>query len=83
MIELKGEAGKAEVAIGRGGISEIEFDKKTMVGGQTNLEGADYFWFFTKLMLGTALLFVLVALLYRPKEYLQEEDENEGKEAEA
>jgi POT family proton-dependent oligopeptide transporter len=44
-----------------------------MVGGQTNLEGSDYFWFFTWLMLGTALVFVFVAFLYKPKTYLHEE----------
>ena len=43
------------------------------MGGQTNLEGADYFWFFTKLMMATAFLFLLVARLYKPREYLQEE----------
>ena len=41
-------------------------------GGQTKLEGAAYFWFFTKLMLVTAIVFVPFALLYRPKTYLQE-----------
>ena len=41
-------------------------------GGQTKLEGAAYFWFFTKLMLVTAVVFIPFALLYRPKTYLQE-----------
>lgn len=41
-------------------------------GGQTSLEGADYFWFFTKLMLFTAVAFVPFSLCYKPKSYLQE-----------
>ncbi len=73
IIALRGDAGKKEVDKGRGGINMIEFDIMTMVGGQTNLEGADYFWFFTYLMLGTAIVFIFVAFLYKPKEYLHEE----------
>jgi len=41
------------------------------IGGQTKLHGAAYFWFFTKLMLGTALAFVPYALIYRGRSYLQ------------
>jgi len=73
IIELKGDEGKREVVKSRGGIKKIEFDTAIMVGGQTNLEGSDYFWFFTWLMLGTALVFVFVAFLYKPKTYLHEE----------
>ena len=73
IIELKGDQGLREVVKGRGGIKEIEFDIVTMVGGQTNLEGSEYFWFFTWLMLGTAIMFVFVAFLYKPKTYLHEE----------
>ena len=73
IIELKGDEGKREVVKSRGGIKEIEFDTAIMVGGQTNLEGSEYFWFFTWLMLGTAIVFVFVAFLYKPKTYLHEE----------
>lgn len=73
IIELKGDQGVREVMKGRGGIKEIEFDIITMVGGQTNLEGSEYFWFFTWLMLGTAIVFVFVAFMYKPKTYLHEE----------
>jgi POT family proton-dependent oligopeptide transporter len=45
------------------------------VGGATTMTGASYFWFFTWLMLGTAVLFVPVGCLYRPMTYLQEEAE--------
>ena len=45
------------------------------VGGGETLSGAGYFWFFTWVMLGTAILFVPVGWLYRPHTYLQEEQE--------
>ncbi|QQL46386.1 MFS transporter [Sulfuriroseicoccus oceanibius] len=41
-------------------------------GGQPRLEGAAYFWFFTKLMLGTAIVFIPFAMAYKPKTYLQD-----------
>ena len=41
-------------------------------GGQTSLEGAAYFWFFTKLMLITAVIFIPFSIFYKPKSYLQE-----------
>jgi len=49
-------------------------DDSAFVGGQTKLEGAAYFWFFTWMMFGTAVVFVVVAKLYRPRTYLHEED---------
>ncbi len=39
--------------------------------GSSKLAGADYFWFFTILMLVTALLFLLVVRFYKEKSYLQ------------
>ena len=56
------------------GVSKFT-DRVTIGGGQT-LEGSAQFWFFTYLMLGTAILFIPVSLLYRPKEYLQEESDH-------
>jgi len=41
--------------------------------GSSKLAGADYFIFFTLLMLGTAMLFVLVAHYYRGETYIHEE----------
>ncbi len=41
--------------------------------GSSKLAGASYFWFFTLLMLITALLFLLVIRRYREKTYLHEE----------
>ena len=52
------------------------FNQALAIGGGNTLEGAAYFWFFTYLMLGTAILFIPVALLYRPKEYLQKEGDH-------
>jgi len=74
IIELKGQNGKLEIEKKRGGIKKIEFQTATIIGGQTKLEGADYFWFFTKLMFGTAIAFVFVTIFYKPQEYLHEEE---------
>jgi len=47
-------------------------------GGGLTLDGADYYWFFTKLMIGTALLFIPFALIYKPKTYLHEKEDTPG-----
>jgi len=73
MIELMGAEGQKQVDRERGGVPTIEFSENLSVGGQNKLEGAAYFWFWTWTMLGTAMLFVFVALWYKPKTYLQEE----------
>ena len=41
--------------------------------GSHKLAGADYFWFFTGIMLVTAILFVFVSQHYQEKTYLHEE----------
>jgi POT family proton-dependent oligopeptide transporter len=41
--------------------------------GSSKLEGADYFLFFTSLMLVTAILFMLLARFYRGQTYINEE----------
>ncbi len=41
--------------------------------GMLKLEGANYFFFFAKIMLVTAVLFVFVARFYRGKTYIQDE----------
>jgi len=48
------------------------FTRSMFCGGQSRLQGAAYFRFFTWLMLATAVAFVPYALLYRPKTYLQD-----------
>ncbi len=49
------------------------YSRETFSGGQVKMHGAEYFWFFTKLMGITALLFIPFAMLYQPREYLQRE----------
>ena len=41
--------------------------------GSSKLHGADYYWFFTLIMLGTAVLFLLVVKFYREKTYIHAE----------
>jgi len=41
--------------------------------GSSKLEGADYYWFFTVLMLATSVLFLLVVKFYREKTYIHHE----------
>lgn len=41
--------------------------------GNTTLVGADYYWFFTQVMLGASIAFVAYAMYYKEKTYLQEE----------
>jgi len=50
-------------------------------GGGVTLEGAAYFWFFTKFMIITALLFIPFAILYKPRTYLQSEADSLDEEA--
>ena len=73
LIELLGDQGKAQVERERGGVPTTQFTATLSVGGETKLEGAAYFWFWTLTMLITSILFVFVALWYKPKTYLQEE----------
>jgi POT family proton-dependent oligopeptide transporter len=49
------------------------FDITWQIGGATTLAGAAYFEFFTWLMLGTAIVFVIVGYFYKPKTYIQDE----------
>lgn len=70
------ERRKAELGIKTesGGASDggSGFTRTAFSGGQTRMHGAAYFWFFTWLMLGTAVAFIPYALLYKPKTYLQD-----------
>jgi proton-dependent oligopeptide transporter, POT family len=52
--------------------SESGFKRTEFSGGQSKLEGAAYFRFFTWLVLGTALAFIPFAYFYRPKNYLHD-----------
>jgi POT family proton-dependent oligopeptide transporter len=53
-----------------------EFTDNVSIGGGQTLEGAAQFWFFTYLMLATAILFIPVSQLYKPKQYLPEEGDH-------
>jgi POT family proton-dependent oligopeptide transporter len=39
--------------------------------GNSTLVGASYYWFFTYLMLGAAVVYIFVSLFYCEKEYIQ------------
>jgi POT family proton-dependent oligopeptide transporter len=52
--------------------SQTGFKRTEFSGGQSQLEGAAYFRFFTWLVLATTALFIPFAFLYRPKTYLHE-----------
>ena len=42
-----------------------------VVGGGTTLPGASYYWFFTSIMFGAALVFIVVGKFYTPRDYIQ------------
>ena len=42
--------------------------------GSSKLEGASYFWFFAGTMLLTAVIFIPVAVLYKEKTFIQDEE---------
>ena len=44
-------------------------------GGGDTLQGAAYYWFFTKLMIITAIIFIPFAIVYRTKTYLHDKEE--------
>ncbi|MCA9086486.1 MAG: POT family MFS transporter [Planctomycetaceae bacterium] len=75
MISTLGEEGRAMVEQARGEIPETRFDADITVGGQDTLEGADYFWFWTRTIFYTAVLFVPVGYFYKEKSYIQDESE--------
>lgn len=41
--------------------------------GNSTLVGAEYYWFFTRLMIYATVLFVFVVVFYKPREYLQDD----------
>jgi POT family proton-dependent oligopeptide transporter len=51
--------------------------------GSSRLPGATYYWFFSGLMLIAAIVFVVVAINYRGKQYIQDSEEDLEAEAEA
>ena len=73
LARRKAELGIENAATASG---EIVLSRDHQIGGQNRFQGAAFFWFFTWLMLGTAVVFVPVAVLYRPVTYLMEEGES-------
>ncbi len=67
------ERRKAAMGISTANTStETRYSATAFCGGQSKLEGAAYFRFFTWLMLGAAVLYVPFALAYRPRTYLHD-----------
>lgn len=62
---------KAELGI-REQPSEAGFKRTEFSGGQSKLEGAAYFRFFTWLVLATVAVYIPFAWFYRPKTYLHD-----------
>ncbi|MBC03328.1 MAG: MFS transporter [Phycisphaerae bacterium] len=50
------------------------FESSLVIGGGSTLPGASYYWFFTWIMLGAAIVFVGVAKFYKPRDYIQGDD---------
>jgi POT family proton-dependent oligopeptide transporter len=46
--------------------------------GRSLLTGASYYWFFTGCMLAATLLFLPVLRWYRPREYIQGQNEGQS-----
>lgn len=61
------------IAVGNLFTSAVNFLIRTDDGG-TRLAGADYYWFFTGLMLATAVAFLPVMRVYRERTYLHAEE---------
>lgn len=74
IIDTRGDEGKAEVDAARGEIPETKISTEITVGGQDTLEGGAYFWFWTKTILFTSILFIPVGYFYKEKSYIQDED---------
>ncbi len=61
------------LTVALGNLFTAAVNKFTMdSAGNTTLIGADYYWFFTKLMIAATVLFIFVVVFYKPREYLQD-----------
>lgn len=67
---------RAELGLTVEAAGTVELSRNHQIGGQNRFQGASFFWFFTWLMLGTAVVFIPVAWLYRPHAYLLEEGDS-------
>ena len=50
--------------------------------GTSKLEGPDYYWFFTFVMLATAVIFIFIAWAYKEKTYIMDEKTDDPETAE-
>jgi len=65
--------GRRKIALGiREKPTEAGFNRSEFSGGQSRLEGAAYFRFFTWLVLATTVIFIPFAYFYQPKTYLHD-----------
>ncbi|OUT58192.1 MAG: MFS transporter [Rhodopirellula sp. TMED11] len=67
-----------ELRAARGGGKETKISTDYAVGGKLLLDGAAYFWFWTKCIFVTSLLFIPVGFFYREKTYIQGDHDIEG-----
>lgn len=51
--------------------------------GTVSLEGADYYWFFTQVMVGVAVVYVLYSFFYKGGYFVQGEEDDGGEEPDA
>ena len=58
-----------------------DLEGRTFPGPTSKLKGATYYLFFAGMMLLAALVFIPVAMAYKPKEYLQDEAESSETES--
>ncbi len=62
------------LSVSLGNLFTAAVNRFTMdANGNSTLVGANYYWFFTKLMIGATVLFIFVVVLYKPREYLQDD----------
>lgn len=73
---------KSSLRTERGGGKKTEIKGDYAVGGRVLLDGADYFWFWTKCIAVTSVLFIPVGYFYKEKTYIQGDEDIEGLESE-
>jgi dipeptide/tripeptide permease len=62
------------LSVSLGNLFTAAVNRFTMdANGNSTLVGANYYWFFTKVMIGATVLFIFVVVLYKPREYLQDD----------
>ncbi len=62
------------LSVSLGNLFTVAVNHFTMdASGNSTLVGASYYWFFTKLMAWTTVIFIAVVVFYKPREYLQDD----------